>query len=116
MQVCSLCGVKKPISEFYKNRGKPRKDCKVCHEKSKMKYRVGRYGITVSEFYSLIEQQNNKCAICEETFEKTRTRHIDHCHTSGKVRGMLCHGCNTAIGLMKESPEILKAALKYLQK
>jgi hypothetical protein len=119
MKNCTKCGEQKPLSEFYKDNS--RKDqrqtkCKPCHEKAKVKSRLGAYGLTPDTYQQLFKIQNNCCDICGNVFTRTKNTHIDHCHTTNVVRGLLCHGCNTAIGLLKESPEILKSALKYLQK
>jgi hypothetical protein len=119
MKKCTKCGVEKPLSEFYKDNA--RKDnrqskCKPCHEKIKIKSRLGAYGLTTDTYAELFKTQNNCCAICNETFTIKKHIHIDHCHTTNKVRALLCHGCNTAIGLLKESPAIIKSALLYLEK
>ena len=116
MKKCTKCGIEKPLSEYYKNRNKPRADCKICHEKAKMKSKVGVYGLSLDEYKHLFIKQNNSCAICKCVFSNKKHTHVDHCHITNKVRALLCHGCNTAIGLFKESPENLKSALKYLQK
>jgi hypothetical protein len=116
MKKCTKCGVEKPLSEFYKNRNKPRTDCKICHEKVKMKSKVGAYGLTLEQYSNLFIKQNNKCGICGCVFINKKHTHIDHNHKTGTVRGLLCHGCNTAIGLFKESTNNLKSALKYLKK
>ena len=116
MKQCSKCGIQKPLSEFYKNRNKPRQDCKVCHEKSKMKSKVGAYGITLTEYSDMFIAQNNKCAICNIQFVSKKHTHIDHCHKTNKVRSLLCHKCNTMIGLAKESTQTLKSAILYLDK
>ena len=116
MQKCSKCCEQKPFSMFYKNKDKPRKDCKVCHEKTKMKSKVGAYGLTLIQYSGMFVKQNNCCAICNKEFVSKKHTHIDHCHKTNKVRALLCSGCNTAIGLLKESPENLKSALKYLKK
>jgi hypothetical protein len=57
--------------------------------------------------------QNNQCAICKEKFAKTP--HVDHCHTTGKVRGLLCWQCNIGIGLLKDNIEVCLAAADYLR-
>lgn len=54
------------------------------------------YNLTEEEYISLATKQNEKCAICTNTFIKTP--HVDHCHTTGKVRGLLCQSCNTTLG------------------
>ena len=119
MKKCTKCGVEKPLSEYYKNSSQKsglQSKCKPCHEKSKMKSKVGAYGLTLEQYDMLFIEQNNCCAICNKKFTSKKHTHIDHCHTTKKVRALLCHGCNTAIGLLKESPEILKSALNYLEK
>jgi hypothetical protein len=76
-----------------------------------------QYGITVVDFDRMFDNQQGKCAICET--EKPRGRggfHVDHCHTSGKVRALLCAGCNMMLGLAKDTPEVMKAAMQYLIK
>ena len=79
-----------------------------------------RYGLTLKDVEKMLEDQNHLCAICrEEGFQMNdRVYHglnVDHCHTTGTVRGMLCHNCNRALGLMKDDIERLKAAIKYLE-
>jgi len=75
-----------------------------------------KHGIDSSEKLKMIENQNNCCAICEEQFKNKRHTHVDHDHKTGKIRAILCHGCNTGIGLLKESTNILKSAILYLDK
>lgn len=77
------------------------------------KYLKNTYGITQDELDKMISDQDGKCAIC---FSKPDDRPlcIDHCHTSGNVRKLLCHSCNTGIGLLKEDPVIMASAIKYL--
>lgn len=74
-----------------------------------------RYGIEMSELSDLLDQQKGVCAICGIDFG-TDVYHIDHCHTTGRVRGLLCSNCNTGIGLLQEDKEIFKAAINYLEK
>ena len=75
-------------------------------------WRLNRmYGLTVEGRDELAARQEGKCAICAEVPEKL---HIDHCHTHGHVRGLLCGNCNRALGLLKENTKSLEAAIAYL--
>ena len=74
------------------------------------------YGLDFSEYNKMLEKQNGVCAICSSTppdHHKKRLN-IDHCHASGRVRGLLCDACNRAIGLLKDSPELMLKAISYL--
>lgn len=71
------------------------------------------YGITRAQRDALILHQDGLCAICKDPLVRP---HTDHCHATGKVRGILCHHCNTGIGSLRESPRIFAAALDYLEK
>lgn len=75
------------------------------------------YGITVSKFDDMLTAQNNACAICGTTTPQGPGKifHVDHCHKTQRIRGLLCHHCNCGIGNLKDSPEIIKAALQYLE-
>ena len=75
-------------------------------------HRRRQYGISEEQYNNMILSQNNICAICNKPSSKTL--HIDHDHETGKVRGLLCSSCNTAIGLFKEDIDSLSAAIKYL--
>ena len=73
------------------------------------------YGITLEEYEGLLAQQGNRCAICSADKPGGIGRfHVDHDHVTGRVRGMLCNNCNTAIGLMRENTTILRSAIEYL--
>lgn len=63
----------------------------------------------------LLEDQKGKCAICGLPESDKVRLHMDHCHGTGKVRGLLCNNCNTGIGFMQDSPEILRMAALYLE-
>lgn len=69
------------------------------------------YKISSEEYNSMLESQNNKCAICLNNFDLL---YIDHNHDTGKVRGLLCNNCNTGIGMLKDNFEIVKNAYEYL--
>lgn len=70
------------------------------------------YGIGLKDYERMYAEQDGKCAICKEPKE---TLCVDHCHTSLDVRGLLCHQCNQAIGLLRDDPGILENAIGYLQ-
>ena len=74
------------------------------------------YGLNLKDYQKMLEAQNYKCAICGSpppNNRKTRLS-IDHCHTTGKVRGLLCDRCNRSIGLLKDDVSILQKAIDYL--
>ena len=131
MKKCTKCGEQKPLSEFYKN--KKLKDghqahCKLCSAKygkewikhnwekrraSNLKY---YYGIDFKDFEQLRINQNNCCAICKNPLIDEKHTHLDHSHSSNKIRGILCNHCNRGLGAFKDSLDLLKSAQKYLKK
>lgn len=83
--------------------------------------RYRKYGLTEEDYERLKKQQDFRCAICGVVPDSVSSRlhdgfHIDHCHVSGRVRGLLCSNCNTGIGMLKESEIVLKAAIEYLRR
>jgi hypothetical protein len=72
------------------------------------------YGITKEAYMEKVKEQKHACAICKKSNGKALA--VDHCHETGIVRGLLCDPCNTALGLLKESPESMQSALAYLAK
>lgn len=84
------------------------------------------YGITVAEREAMRERQDNRCAICKETFlrldfearqgKPNSIPHVDHCHTSNVVRDLLCFKCNTGLGQFDDRPDLLARAIAYLQR
>ncbi len=71
--------------------------------------------ITAKDYWSLQDKQNNRCAICGAQ-PNGRALHLDHCHASNKIRGLICHGCNIAIGMIKEDAETARAIADYLDR
>jgi hypothetical protein len=139
MKMCISCKVAKPFEDFYNgykavkqrdttNRKYPHSRCKECdHAKNKIyhkenrskvtkrhmiSHRRKRYGIDEEQYKNMVLSQNNICAICNNTSNKTL--HVDHDHVTGKVRGLLCYSCNTGIGLLKEDINTLTRAIEYL--
>lgn len=75
-----------------------------------------KYGITQSQYEQMVINQQNKCAICNNPpISFKPVLYIDHCHTTGKVRGLLCHFCNAGIGMLKDNPDLLRKAITYLE-
>lgn len=74
------------------------------------------FNMTVDDYMNLFKQQDAKCAICGASEMNGRRKNfcVDHDHVTGKVRGLLCHSCNVSIGLMKDSPSLLRKAAEYL--
>lgn len=78
------------------------------------KYRTN-YGITLEDYNELFTLQNGCCAICKRhQSEFVKKLHVDHCHKTNVIRGLLCHNCNLALGRFRDDPEVLQAALEYL--
>jgi hypothetical protein len=76
-----------------------------------------RYGITVEQYDELLAAQGGKCAICQTTRRGTyNVLDVDHCHQTGKVRGLLCTSCNSAIALLGDDAEGVGRALKYMKR
>lgn len=74
-----------------------------------------KYGISLSEYESMAESQNGRCAICDSLPDKKGLA-VDHCHDSGRVRGLLCNKCNAALGFFRDDPERVGAAMAYLRR
>lgn len=72
------------------------------------------FGVTLEEYAEMNLRQNGVCAICHQK-DKHRSLAVDHCHTTGKVRGLLCSPCNKAIGALGDSVERLQSAIRYLE-
>lgn len=86
-------------------------------EQAAARNRKNLYGVTLEQHASLLEMQNSRCGICKTSAPSGKGKwHVDHCHSSGIVRGLLCHHCNVGLGYFKDSPEALKAAAEYLEK
>lgn len=133
MCICT-CGI---IDEVYSNSLESGKSvqCRNCARKTRKRTRTAyleyevyskdywkwsqrkfKYGITPLMYQEMLEKQNNCCAICKrhkDLFQ--RDFHIDHCHTTGSIRGLLCSRCNMSLGGFGDSIEILNRAIKYLK-
>ena len=134
-KLCNKCKVEKPLEAFGKRKGVKdgrRSQCTKCDveynrayyhkmpvEKKKQKNRrisLTRRGITQNEYEEMYTNQKGCCAICgkHETNIVNQRLNIDHCHETGKVRGLLCHHCNAALGHLEDSIDNLTSAISYL--
>ena len=129
MKKCNRCEDVKLDSEFHKNKHSHdglKSICRDCAKEGKQaKYPPSYYkdkklqlkfGITLSEYIDMKDSQGYRCAICgihEEYCDKQLA--VDHCHTTGNVRGLLCQKCNTGLGQFKDNVEFLKKAIDYLE-
>lgn len=105
---CSLSiDAKKANAYYHANREKIR-------AKSKWYRRKAVFGITKEQFFEILASQDGACAICR-TKEVKGEFHIDHNHITKEIRGILCQGCNTGLGMMKDSLTVLRNAITYLE-
>lgn len=72
------------------------------------------YGMNLEQYIELLRSQEHKCQICKRELP-SKKNHIDHCHKTGIVRGILCISCNTGLGHFKDDPEMLRQAVLYLE-
>ncbi len=88
------------------------------HEKNARKRRNDklkhRYGITIEQYEAMLKKQRNSCAICHQS--SPRNLHVDHCHSTNAVRGLLCNGCNRILGFANDTPSTLRSAARYLER
>lgn len=134
IKYCKKCETDKPVTEFYKNHRTSDGlfyQCKACcalQDKKQIqvapfKKRIREFNrmlrneghteqLTIEQFTIIYESQNSICAICKKKIDQLC---IDHNHSNGKVRALLCHHCNTLLGMCYENTLILEQAIQYLQ-
>jgi len=130
MKTCSKCSVEKPLTEYWNS--KTRKSgkcpqCKSCMREHKSRQEItpaertrryklkSKFGITVEQYDQMVVAQGNQCKICRcELAANRKSWDIDHCHNTGKVRGLLCNPCNQGLGMFKDNPDIIQSAINYL--
>lgn len=130
-RVCKVCDARKPMVEFYRcgpSREYRSRTCRGCwavrdanrgsaawSDEVDREYRLRQtYGISSEQYDKAMARQNGRCAICQVEFDDDVIVHLDHCHDSGKVRGLLCMGCNRAIGYFGEDVESMRRAITYV--
>ena len=88
---------------------------KAYREENKDAILFRRRGITLTEKNKIQAEQGNKCKICYQDFSADVKPVVDHCHTSGKVRGLLCNNCNVGLGMFQDNPLVFIKAAEYLK-
>ena len=135
MKVCKKCGELKPLSEYSFKRPKNRKPglqprCKTCAAQDTKEWNIKNehrrrelylqrtYGISENEYNAMLLNQNNSCLLCRTEFSDTWGANapvVDHCHNTGKVRGILCNECNRGLGYFHDNIKALENAVDYLR-
>lgn len=132
---CSQCNKVKPASEFTHNsqsRDLLNFRCKTCNsadhrgryqrltadERAHLqeKHLKRTYGLTLEQRQAMLELQGGGCAICGGDDTSSKGWHVDHDHRSGVIRGILCSGCNTALGHMRDNSDLMIAGAEYLRR
>lgn len=113
---CSRCQQMLPLTQYAKHNGGTaylgiHPYCKDC---SSERHLISKYGLTKADKVKMYENQNEACAVCKEGVSLSEIV-VDHCHKTGKVRGLLCNACNKAIGLLKDDHMRCLNMVSYLQ-
>jgi hypothetical protein len=127
---CNVCKVDQMLTEFHKDSSTKdgrRSTCKQCaNNRSKAQHEANPdrakdqnlrryYGISLADYIQMLEAQDGRCKICKTDVPGGKgSFHVDHCHNSNKVRGLLCHHCNVGIGHFKDDISTLASAILYL--
>jgi len=123
---CSSCKQVLPLDAFHPNKAQDigySSQCKECCKKGapkrkqlawvrKLKF---HYGLLPEDYFQILKDQNNACAICSKPVAEDRKLAVDHDHETNKIRGLLCFHCNTLLGHAFDNTDILKSAIKYLE-
>jgi RNA polymerase-binding transcription factor DksA len=121
---CAKCGAGVPVRRRSTDPERPGWRCRPpesgsrqgagAKKRSRRKWEIGRYGLTVEE-YERVNNEDAVCALCGAPKPEARRHSADHCHKTGKFRGVLCHRCNTGLGLFGDDPDLLDKAAAYLR-
>ncbi|MEU1274938.1 endonuclease VII domain-containing protein [Streptomyces sp. NPDC005799] len=114
-KLCRTCGEVKPHSAWHRNASASdglSTRCKACRaERGRQDHLKRQYGITEAERDALVASQGGVCCICLAAVPE----HVDHCHKTGRVRGVLCFSCNAALGQFKDRPDAIRRAAAYVE-
>ncbi len=128
-KICSNCQEDKDHSFFgndSRRKDKKQRVCRACQKTYNKKlyskdrfrkyYLASKYNLSTEQYYAKLEAQDNRCAICKNKHSGPRFMAVDHCHSSGKTRDLLCYLCNSVLGLSREKISTLQSAIEYLEK
>lgn len=123
---CAKCHITKPVQDYTKNSLTVDKLNTKCYHCLRSLWLVQRYGINADEYEKILQLQNNQCACCGSDNPQVRKKpknksnepsfFVDHCHKTGKIRGLLCHKCNNGLGCLGDNLEGLQKAVDYLKR
>jgi len=112
---CLGCGEIKPHTEWHRKASSPDGLASRCRGCRAVDNRAGhlmrKYGLTPMELDALVAEQQGICCICLAA----PAEHVDHCHETGRVRGVLCFSCNAALGQFKDRPDVIRRAATYVE-
>ena len=130
-KTCTRCSTERNIKEFDKHKYGRRNTCKYCRQAvNRAAYQTKKnspelkasnharqikvqYGISIEQYNEMLKRQNGVCKICKS--ENNRRLCVDHCHKTGRIRGLLCDNCNKAMGILGDDPVRLRLCAKYLE-
>lgn len=116
---CPECGVEAARAAHAKNTREYRARNPLRHQRLKANWDLKRFGMTLEDYEQRLRDQKYACAICGTTSPKGRGIHrlfaVDHCHQTNKVRKLLCHRCNGALGMVSDDISILGRMISYLK-
>lgn len=135
MKTCTKCNVEQPLDNFYPKRGSRLKEgyrrstCKSCCNKETISWQknnpdklkeikrrtklLSKYNLTLDEYNQMYFDQKGLCKLCLNPHFR-RPLNVDHCHATGKIRGLLCDKCNLALGLINDDIDLLDRMKEYL--
>jgi len=117
---CARCGSVKPCEDYHRNAGAAdglQSYCKSCNTKQAQAAEWNKAGIDFDEdrYQELCDEQAGRCAICDSDDPGAKRLAVDHAHESGRVRALLCQGCNTGLGKFRDDPALLRRAADYIE-
>lgn len=133
-KLCKKCNIEKDIKDFGKRKHTGdglETSCRRCYQKRTDEWKAAnpekrykstfksalkrKFSLTLEQYQEMLDKQLCSCALCFKIKKKEdKALAVDHCHDTGKIRGLLCSECNLMLGLAKDNKETLKRALEYL--